>query len=129
MSSDLCHEVLYGRAGAVYALLYVSSLVPGAALETQDLLRRQVTALLEAGRQQSQVEASLCPLSFTWHGKHYLGAAHGLAGILTVLLQVCGQMYVYVQPMGYSQSFLSYVAHVFLLVGSEQLLVPGHLDY
>lgn len=25
---------------------------------------------------------------YTWHGKHYLGAAHGLAGILTLLLQV-----------------------------------------
>ena len=28
------------------------------------------------------------PLMYTWHGKHYLGAAHGLAGIMTVLLQV-----------------------------------------
>ena len=25
---------------------------------------------------------------YTWHGKHYLGAAHGLAGILTLLLQI-----------------------------------------
>ena len=25
---------------------------------------------------------------YAWHGKHYLGAAHGLAGILTLLLQV-----------------------------------------
>ena len=25
---------------------------------------------------------------YTWHDKHYLGAAHGLAGILTLLLQV-----------------------------------------
>eukprot|EP00731_Ephydatia_muelleri_P022800 Em0015g383a len=30
------------------------------------------------------------PLMYTWHGKHYLGAAHGLAGIMTVLLQVYG---------------------------------------
>lgn len=28
------------------------------------------------------------PLMYTWHEKHYLGAAHGLAGILTLLLQV-----------------------------------------
>ena len=25
---------------------------------------------------------------YEWHGTQYLGAAHGLAGILTVLLQV-----------------------------------------
>lgn len=28
------------------------------------------------------------PLMYEWHGTQYLGAAHGLAGILTVLLQV-----------------------------------------
>lgn len=88
MSDDLCHEVLYGRAGYLYALLYVGHLVPGAALDTQDLVEQQVSSLLEAGHRQAQSEASSCPLSFTWHGKHYLGAAHGLAGILTVLLQV-----------------------------------------
>ena len=35
------------------------------------------------------------PLMYEWHGTRYLGAAHGLAGILTVLLQVgvgCGCM-------------------------------------
>ena len=24
---------------------------------------------------------------YSWHEKHYLGAAHGLVGVLTVLLQ------------------------------------------
>ena len=28
------------------------------------------------------------PLMYEWHGTQYLGAAHGVAGILTVLLQV-----------------------------------------
>ena len=88
MSDDMCHEVLYGRAGCLYALLYVGSLVPEAARDTQKLVEQLVDLLLEAGHRQAQAEASPCPLSFTWHGKHYLGAAHGLAGILTVLLQV-----------------------------------------
>lgn len=36
----------------------------------------------------SSTKDSEFPLMYTWHEKHYLGAAHGLAGILTVLLQV-----------------------------------------
>lgn len=28
------------------------------------------------------------PLMYEWHGKKYLGAAHGIAGILFVLIQV-----------------------------------------
>lgn len=31
--------------------------------------------------------AAAWPLMFQWHDKHYLGAIHGLAGIVTVLLQ------------------------------------------
>ena len=29
-----------------------------------------------------------CPLMYEWHDKKYLGAAHGLAGIMYVLMQV-----------------------------------------
>ena len=42
---------------------------------------------VEAGEKGK--EASIpSPLMYTWHGRHYLGAAHGLAGIATLLLQV-----------------------------------------
>lgn len=88
MSADMCHEVLYGQAGCLYTLLYVNKHVPGASLHTHHLVQQLVESLLEVGHKQAQEEASSCPLSFIWHGKHYLGAAHGLAGILTVLLQV-----------------------------------------
>jgi len=30
---------------------------------------------------------SRCPLLYEWHGKRYYGAAHGLAGIYSLLLQ------------------------------------------
>lgn len=29
-----------------------------------------------------------CPLMYQWHDSYYLGAAHGLSGILYLLLQV-----------------------------------------
>lgn len=86
-SPDLPQELLYGRAGYLYALLFVGSLVPGALDER--LIEQQVLAILDIGRRGSRQDGSPAPLMFTWHGKHYLGVAHGLAGILTVLLQVC----------------------------------------
>ncbi len=85
-SADLPYEVLYGRAGVLYALLFVGGLVPGGLDEA--LVEQVVTAILDAGQRASQEDNSKSPLMFTWHGKRYLGAAHGLAGILTVLLQV-----------------------------------------
>ena len=40
-------------------------------------------------------ESIPCPLMYTWHGRHYLGAAHGLAGIMTLLLQVSLSLVLY----------------------------------
>ena len=85
-TSDLPYEVLYGHAGYLYALLFVGELVPGGLDES--LVEQEVMAILDAGESGGRSSASRSPLMFTWHGKRYLGAAHGLAGILTVLLQV-----------------------------------------
>lgn len=85
--SDLPYEMLNGHAGYLYALLFVGSLVPGTLDE--GLVEREVMTILDAGRRGSRHDSSPAPLMFTWHDKHYLGAAHGVAGILTVLLQVC----------------------------------------
>lgn len=43
--------------------------------------------IVEAGERGREATIP-CPLMYTWHGKHYLGAAHGVAGIATVMLQV-----------------------------------------
>lgn len=85
-TSDLPYEVLYGHAGYLYALLFTGALIPG--VLDEDLVKHEVDTILDAGRQGSRDSGSRCPLLFTWHGKHYLGAAHGLVGILLVLLQV-----------------------------------------
>ena len=49
-----------------------------------------VSAILESGQKLSagQKKAERCPLLYEWHGKQYVGAAHGLAGIFYMLLQV-----------------------------------------
>ena len=45
-------------------------------------------AILVSGRRLAREEQAPCPLMFEWHDKKYLGAAHGLAGILHTLLLV-----------------------------------------
>ncbi|XP_074214651.1 lanC-like protein 2 isoform X2 [Camelus bactrianus] len=86
--SDLPDELLYGRAGYLYALLYVNSEVgPGAVCESA--IKEVVDAIIESGKALSREEkkAERCPLLYQWHRKQYVGAAHGMAGIYYMLMQ------------------------------------------
>lgn len=51
-----------------------------------------MTAILESGKNLSREEKKTerCPLLYEWHKKQYVGAAHGLAGIYYMLMQVRG---------------------------------------
>ncbi|KAJ7489544.1 hypothetical protein FB451DRAFT_1225202 [Mycena latifolia] len=103
-------EVLYGRAGLLYSLLRLRSAarrapanVGGsssadlvatiAALSSEDSIQLLVQSIIERGALGAAAYAAELaennpapPLMWTWHGKRYLGAAHGVAGILHVLL-------------------------------------------
>ena len=78
-------EVLYGRAGYLHAIAFVRS-------ETEDydygkdiVLTILQQILTEGVRVANESDTDL-PLLWTWHGKAYLGAIHGLVGILYTLL-------------------------------------------
>jgi hypothetical protein len=47
-----------------------------------------VQVIVESGKKMALAERSSAPLMYEWHGKKYLGAAHGLAGIFHTLLLV-----------------------------------------
>ncbi|KAJ7198809.1 hypothetical protein GGX14DRAFT_468927 [Mycena pura] len=101
-------EVLYGRAGLLYALLRLRAasrrvIHPGGpassellttvrALSTKDTIKNLVEAIIRRGESGASLyTAELAggvapPLMWSWHGKRYLGAAHGVAGILHILL-------------------------------------------
>lgn len=58
---------------------------------TLSLSKRQVvTTIVESGKNMSaeQKKTDRCPLLYEWHKKQYIGAAHGLAGIYYMLMQV-----------------------------------------
>ena len=87
-SSDpyLDNEILYGRAGYLYALLLVkqktnSNIIPN------DTIQNIVDDLVEAGLRAVN-DNSVLPLHYIWYGEEYVGAAHGYVGILYILLQI-----------------------------------------
>ncbi|KAI0062477.1 hypothetical protein BV25DRAFT_1899876 [Artomyces pyxidatus] len=96
-------ELLYGRAGLLYALLLLrgaSGRAPPAARRSvspltsdrtirriaEDILHRGMTGARRFNRELSEGEARPS-LMWSWHGKRYLGGAHGVAGIMEVLLR------------------------------------------
>jgi len=78
-------EVLYGRAGYLQAIAFVIS-------ETNDadfgkaLVQKILKDIVAEGENVAVESGSYFPLLWEWHGKAYLGAIHGVAGILFTLL-------------------------------------------
>ncbi|KAI3451183.1 hypothetical protein Pfo_007848 [Paulownia fortunei] len=80
----MSYDLLYGRAGFLWAALLVNKYLGGQIIPN-DLLMPVVGAVLAGGRAGASDNIA-CPLMYRWHGTRYWGAAHGLAGILHVLL-------------------------------------------
>lgn len=75
------NELLFGRAGYLYSLLFVNKHLHECVDTT--FIKKVVNVLIEEGRR-----AKLDYLYYEWHQKCYLGAAHGIAGIMYILLLV-----------------------------------------
>jgi hypothetical protein len=89
-------EILYGRAGTLYAILLLRSAMnaQGDASVTAGLrplvddttIRTLVSSIILRGKAGSVLYAADSPqkhppaLMWSWHGKRYLGAAHGVGG-------------------------------------------------
>lgn len=43
--------------------------------------------MLQVGKHGAKFHGVRVPLLYHWHNKHYLGAAHGLSGIMYLMLQ------------------------------------------
>ncbi|XP_044285661.1 lanC-like protein 2 isoform X2 [Varanus komodoensis] len=86
--SDLPDELLYGRAGYLYALLYLNTEI-GPETVPQSVIKEVVDVIIESGKNFSREERKTerCPLLYQWHRKQYVGAAHGVSGIYYMLMQ------------------------------------------
>ncbi|KAE7998025.1 hypothetical protein FH972_002604 [Carpinus fangiana] len=80
----MSYDLLYGRAGFLWAALFINKHLGQETLPS-DILMPVVDAVLAGGRAGAS-DNTACPLMYRWHGTRYWGAANGLAGILQVLL-------------------------------------------
>ncbi|XP_018851069.1 lanC-like protein GCR2 [Juglans regia] len=85
LPSDLPNELLYGRAGFLWACSFLNKHI-GKDTISASRTRTAVNDIIKAGRRRSS--KGKCPLMYEWHGKRYWGAAHGLAGIMHVLMDM-----------------------------------------
>ncbi|GLT66548.1 hypothetical protein SLA2020_389060 [Shorea laevis] len=85
LPSDLPNELFNGRAGFLWACLFLNKHI-GKDTISATRTRPVVDDIIKAGRRLSS--KGKCPLMYEWHGKKYWGAAHGLAGILHVLMDM-----------------------------------------
>ncbi|KAJ3326602.1 Glutathione S-transferase lancl1 [Blyttiomyces sp. JEL0837] len=101
-------ELLYGRAGYLYALLFAryhcgasaAALIPDSLIsdlhecivfEGKEGSKRTFTKRSERDKQglgESRIPGAnaTTPLMWSWHMERYVGAAHGTTGILTILM-------------------------------------------
>ncbi|XP_063378086.1 lanC-like protein 2 isoform X1 [Cydia fagiglandana] len=85
--NDSPDELLYGKSGYLYALLFVNKYIDERSIIPLHYIEKVVFAILKSGKDYSQQVKSSSPLLWRWHDKVYLGGAHGVAGILYILLQ------------------------------------------
>ncbi|GJQ75453.1 hypothetical protein Trydic_g17543 [Trypoxylus dichotomus] len=84
--SDMANEYLYGRAGYLFALLFVNKHIKPPPID-QSIIVKIISTILECGKNEAKAGKSKFPLMYQWHNSYYLGAAHGLSGIIYLLLQ------------------------------------------
>lgn len=90
IGTDIPDEHLYGRSGYLYSLILLRQEIPRiSALINDQLLRKVISAILESGKLTVSTHRGswMPPLFYFWHDSPYLGAAHGVAGILYILLK------------------------------------------
>lgn len=79
-------ELLYGRVGYLFCLLFVNKNITPSPFD-DSLIKQVVQSILKSGKVYSAKTSNESPLMYAWHDTEYLGGAHGLGGILYLLLQ------------------------------------------
>jgi len=82
-------EVLVGRAGYILGALWIKQAIQMDGVPIPQLYQL-CDAMLQSGRNYAQKVKSPSPLMYQYYKTEYLGAAHGVAGILQAFLSVPG---------------------------------------
>lgn len=80
-------EYLYGRAGYLYALMFLRKEIRNDIIDNQ-FVTEIFESIIKSGEKYAKKTGSKSPLMYQWHDKEYMGAAHGVSGIIFLLLKV-----------------------------------------
>ena len=86
--SELPNEILYGRSGYLYALLYIKNKAASNISNniSDESIKMLALSIIQQGVDYVKQTKRSVPMWWEWHDKEYIGAAHGVGGILFVLL-------------------------------------------
>ncbi|XP_036419934.1 glutathione S-transferase LANCL1 [Colossoma macropomum] len=87
-SGSLPNELLYGRVGYLYSLVFINQQFQHEKIPLQ-YIQQVCDAVLGSGQnlaQRMRIEEHT-PLMYEWYQEQYVGAAHGLSGIYYYLMQ------------------------------------------
>lgn len=79
-------ELLVGRAGFLSGIYWLNQTLRSKPFTSEPIIEI-CESIVQSGRQYSQANRSHFPLMYAYHRSEYLGAAHGLSGILHMLLE------------------------------------------
>ncbi|XP_031624739.1 lanC-like protein 3 homolog isoform X1 [Contarinia nasturtii] len=79
-------ELLVGRAGFLSGVYWLNQTLKPKPFSSEAIVEL-CESVVKSGRQYSKERRSTFPLMYQYHGTEYLGAAHGLSGILHMLLE------------------------------------------
>ncbi|XP_072274654.1 glutathione S-transferase LANCL1 [Pyxicephalus adspersus] len=86
--SRLPDELLFGRMGYLYALLFINKYFGGEKIPL-GYIQEVCNVVIKSGENMAAHRRiqNQSPLMYEWYGEHYVGPAHGLAGIYYYLMQ------------------------------------------
>lgn len=79
-------ELLVGRAGFLSGVYWLNQTIRPKPF-TDNSIIELCESIVQSGRQYSKAKRCSFPLMYQYHSTEYLGAAHGLSGILHMLLE------------------------------------------
>ncbi|EHA8592028.1 putative LanC-like protein GCL2 [Cocos nucifera] len=85
MPGKVANELLYGRVGYLWACFFLNKHIGGGTIPSTHTGAIAKEIIMDGWRLSNR---GSCPLMYKWYEEKYWGAAHGLAGIMHVLMDV-----------------------------------------
>ena len=124
LSPSAC-EILYGRAGAIQTILFLRAELNDPQLGSDVVLELAETIVEQGIAMAKHYSQYGLPLLWHWRDKFFLGAAHGVVGILQTLLSLNPKE---LQQLDQSYSLLSLVRQTIDRLNTKFLHPSGNLE-